>query len=86
MNQQTWSTIGVIFGIFLGAVTIFFLARSSSNETKRRSDEARDKAVEDAKAPLLATIERLQDRLDAKDVRIGQLEDQLRTANARGTS
>lgn len=104
MNGQTWSTIGVIFGILFGAVTIYFLARSSSNETKRRSDEARDKAVDkavtDAKADMqviidghLATIAtqeatntRLYGRLDAKDRRIEELEDQLRAANARGTT
>jgi uncharacterized protein HemX len=84
MNASTWQTIGVIAAIVLGIGGIYFSARSSSRESARMIAAEKDRAVADAKAPLLEQIRDLtKDLRDARG-RIDQLEDELRRGRGYG--
>lgn len=91
MTNQAWQTIGVIFGIVVGVVTIYYLQRSSSREQQRLREARDDKIADDTARPLLAQIaekDRVIERRDAEvtrlNTRVDQLEDELRRGRGYG--
>lgn len=93
MTPQAWQTLGTIFGIVAAIVSISYLQRSSAREAQRMREAAVQRAVEDAKTPLLAQITALQRDADRKDGtitelnrRVDQLEDELRRGRGYGDS
>lgn len=91
MTSQSWQTFGVIFGIVVGAITIYYLQRSSSREQQRIRDARDTKIADDTAKPLLTQLadkERVIERRDAEitrlNTRVDQLEDELRRGRGYG--
>jgi Sec-independent protein translocase protein TatA len=97
MTAAQWGVVGVIGTLILGAVTLIYMARSSTRENARLQREATDREIaeavrlKDAQIALKdAEISRRRDREvellgDKREMRrrIDELEDQLRS---RGTT
>lgn len=66
-----------IAGLIVTAWPIYYLAKSNAREAQRDREAAIDRAVTEAKAPLIADNERLSAALATAQVRITQLEDRL---------
>lgn len=62
MSASTWQTVGVISALFFGVVTVYFLVKSNIREQAKSRKQENDRAVTDAKAPLIADNAQL--RLD----------------------
>jgi uncharacterized protein HemX len=91
MNQQAWTTVGVIAAIVLGIVGIYYTQRSASRESARMIAADKAAAIRDAKEPLLVEIatknreiERLNRTVESRDTRINELEDELRRGRGYG--
>lgn len=54
MTPATWQTVGVIVGLAVSVITVYLAAKSSIREQSRQREAAQEKAVADAKAPLIA--------------------------------
>lgn len=84
MTAAQWSVVGVIFSLIVGAITLYFLARSNARENQRQRAEATQRAVDDASRPLKDQLVTANSRIlylerqgEAKDKRINELEDKL---------
>lgn len=74
MTAATWQTVGVIVGLFVSVVTVYYLVKSNIREQVRQRTEERERAVTAAKAPLIAenaqqaaTIAQLRIELQRRD-------------------
>jgi hypothetical protein len=90
VNTQTLTTISVIVGIFAALAAVYYYAKSSAREAAKQTDDAIDKAVDAATAPLREHIASLnlmiarRDRIvELRDSRIDSLEDELRRGRGR---
>jgi hypothetical protein len=70
VNATTLGAIGTVVAIATAVWSAFLLARSNTRDNIRMRQEERDKAVADAKAPLIADNERLSAELAVAKVRI----------------
>jgi CHASE3 domain sensor protein len=84
VNASTWQTIGVIFAILTGTVSVYLMSRSSARESARQVADAKDRAVEDAVRPLNDTITQLRTDIRGYLTRINELEDELRRGRGYG--
>lgn len=84
MNAATLGAVGTLVAIATAIFSAFLLARSNTRDNVRMRQEERDKAVADARAPLIAdnaqlsgTVAQLRLEVQRKDDRIQFLEDAL---------
>lgn len=64
MSATSLDAIGVIVGLLASIVTTVLLIRSSTRETLRQRQEAIDKAITEAKAPLILENTQLTSKVD----------------------
>lgn len=79
MTANAWQIAGVIFTIVSGCIAIYFMQKQSANAAQ----ELRQRAIDAATGPLLAQIAGLRSDVRDRDLRINQLEDQLRGGRNR---
>jgi flagellar biosynthesis/type III secretory pathway M-ring protein FliF/YscJ len=59
VTASTWQTVGVVVGLFVSVVTVYYLVKSNIREQVRQREAERERAVTAAKAPLIADNARL---------------------------
>lgn len=84
MTASAWQTVGIIVGIVLGIGGIYYSQRSASRESARMIAADKDRAVAEAKAPLIEQVRDLTRELRDARARIDQLEDELRRGRGYG--
>lgn len=84
MTAAAWQTAGIVAALIFGVIGAYFAARSNARDQSRQRQSAVDKAVTDAKAPLIADNARLSSEKALLIVenqrlldRVTQLEDRL---------
>lgn len=65
MTPATWQTVGVIAGLAVSVITVYLAAKSSIREQARQREAAQERAVADAKAPLIAENVQLSSQVAA---------------------
>lgn len=63
MTASTWQTLGVIVGLFVSVVTVYYLVKSNIREQVRQREAEMERAVTNAKAPLIADNARLSSQV-----------------------
>lgn len=68
MNAATWQTFGVVVGLAVSVITVYYLVKSNLREQVRTREAEQAKAVTDAKAPLIADNVQLSSQVAALKV------------------
>lgn len=76
MTGATWQTIGVIVGLAVSVITVYYLVKSNIREQVRQREAERERAVADAKAPLIAENTQLSGQVAALKLE-GQRRDEI---------
>ena len=78
MTPSTWQTVGVIIGLAASVVTVYYLVKSNIREQVRQREAEREKAVADAKAPLIAENAQLSSRVAQLQIELQRRDDLYR--------
>lgn len=75
MTPATWQTVGVIVGLAVSVVTVYYLVKSNIREQVRQREAERERAVADAKAPLIGENAQLSSQVAALKLEIQRRDD-----------